>query len=89
MTGWIDYYKVGLEQSERLNTGTLEKFDIPRGMNIENGFIRYTLQQYIAKSKAGIRRPTSAYERILSDVPIEIDAYLAEFSVKRIRKIFT
>ena len=84
MASWIEYYKVGLEQSERLNAGALKKFDIPRDITIETGFIGYTLRQYIAKAKGGIRRPTSAYERILSDVPIEINDYLSKFSALKI-----
>ncbi len=79
MSGWIDYYSVGLEQSERLNPGALKKFNVPHDIPIRNGFIGYTLQQYIAKAKAGERRPTKAYERILSDVPNEIDVFLKEF----------
>lgn len=80
MTGWIEYYKVGLEQSERLNPGALERFNIPREIPIEKGFIGYTLQQYIAKSVSGERRPTKAYERILNDVPVEVENFLSKFS---------
>ena len=79
MSGWVDYYKVGLEQSERLNPGGLTKFSIPTTMPVSEGFIGFTLQQYIAKAKAGVRRPTKAYERILEDIPSEIDTYLTDF----------
>lgn len=82
MAGWIEYYKVGLDQSERLNPGALNKYAIPRDIPIEHGFIGYTLQQYIAKAKEGIRRPTKAYERILSDVPKEVDTFLSSFKQK-------
>ena len=80
IAGWIEYYKVGLEQSERLNSGALEKFLIPKDIAIKDGFVGYTLQQYISKSKGGVRRPTKAYERILEDVPHEVSTYLAKFS---------
>lgn len=80
MAQWIDYYKVGLEQSERLNPGALDKYAIQRKIPIENGFVGFTLQQYIAKSKEGQRRPTKAYERILNDLPGEIESNLASFS---------
>ena len=69
MKSWIEYYKVGLEQAERLNPGVLDRFEVHRDIPIENGFVGYTLQQYIANSKGGQRRPTKAYERILDDVP--------------------
>jgi len=80
MTAWVEYYKVGLEQSERLNAGALAKYSIRKDLPIEKGFVGYTLQQYIAKSKEGVRRPTKAYERILSDLPVEIENHLAQFS---------
>ena len=79
MSGWIDYYKVGLEQSERLNPAGLDKFSIPTTIPISKGFIGFTLQQYIAKAKSGVRRPTKAYERILEDIPSEIKDYLTDF----------
>jgi cellulose biosynthesis protein BcsQ len=76
---WVDYYKIGLEQTERLNAGVLDRFNIPRDLSIDSGFLGYTLQQYIAKAKAGERRPTKAYERILMDVPNEVSTYLSPF----------
>lgn len=85
MSSWIDYYKVGLEQSQRLNPGALDRFYVPRNIDIEKGFLGYTLQQYIAKAKAGERRPTKAYERILSDVPTEANGFLAKFSSLKVR----
>lgn len=80
ITGWVDYYEVALGQAERLNPGALDKFEVPREIPVQKGFVGYTLQQYIAKSKEGIRRPTKAYERILNDVPQEVDKYLSVFS---------
>lgn len=80
MSGWIDYYMVGLEQSQRLNPGGLDDYDVTIKPAIRKGFLGYTLQQYIAKAKAGVKRPTKAYERIISDIPAEIDQYLKEFS---------
>lgn len=82
MTTWISYYEVGLEQSERLNPGALQKFKVRRDLPIRNGFVGYTLQQYIAKAKEGIRRPTKAYERILEDLPTEIKEHLSMFAPK-------
>jgi cellulose biosynthesis protein BcsQ len=83
ITGWIEYYQVALEQAERLNAGALEKFEIPKEMPIQAGYVGYTLQQYIAKSKEGVRRPTRAYERILNDVPQEVAGYLSKFATSK------
>lgn len=81
MKNWISYYEVGLEQAERLNPGVLSKFDIPTTIPLgNNGYAGYTLQQYIAKSKEGIRRPTKAYERILEDLPKEVQNHMMPFS---------
>lgn len=77
---WTDYYEVGLQQAERFNPGMLEKYEISKFIPIKTGYIGYTLQQYIAKSKEGVRRPTKAYERILNDVPLEVEAHLASFA---------
>ena len=80
MKGWIEYYEVALDQSERLNPGGLERYNILKDIPIKRGFLGFTLQQYIAKSKEGIRRPTKAYERILADIPEEITEYLSIFA---------
>jgi cellulose biosynthesis protein BcsQ len=81
MKSWISYYTVGLEQAERLNPGVLSKFEIPTSIHLEkNGYAGYTLQQYIAKYKEGIKRPTKAYERILEDLPKEVETYMLQFS---------
>lgn len=80
ISGWLDTYKVGVQLAERFNEGMLERYGIITSPEIENGFIGYTMQQYIAKSKEGLRRPTKAYERILNDVPSEIEKHLSKFS---------
>lgn len=81
ISGWIDTYKVGVQLANRFNVGMLEKYNIIECPRIAKGFIGYTMQQYIAKSKEGIRRPTKAYERILNDVPEEIEKHLSKFSL--------
>lgn len=80
MRGWIEYYEVALEQSDRLNPSGLSSYDIRKVLTIRKGFLGYTLQQYIAKAKAGVKRPTKAYERIIQDIPNEITAYLQSFA---------
>lgn len=80
ISSWIQYYGVGVEQAERFNSGMLERYDVSKNVKINNGYIGYTLQQYIAKSKEGVRRPTKAYERILGDIPQEVNQHLANFS---------
>lgn len=79
---WVEYYEVGIQQAERFNPGMLEKYDISREVPIRSGYVGYTLQQYIAKSKEGVRRPTKAYERILNDVPLEVEKHLSSFALE-------
>ncbi|MCQ9127964.1 AAA family ATPase [Corynebacterium amycolatum] len=43
-------------------------------------FIGFTKQQYITKSKKGVRRPTIAYEKILEKIPAEIENTLKKYS---------
>jgi cellulose biosynthesis protein BcsQ len=42
-------------------------------------FVGYTVQQYITKSKRGVRRPTVAFERIMAKIPETIAKELAPF----------
>lgn len=77
---WTEYYEVGLQQADRFNPGMLDKYSIDKSIPIKCGYIGYTLQQYIAKSKEGVRRPTKAYERILNDVPNEVAEHLSGFA---------
>lgn len=80
ITTWLKYYEVGLQQAELFNPGMLSKYNISNQIPIRSGYVGYTLQQYIAKSKEGARRPTKAYERILNDVPREVENHLSTFS---------
>ncbi|MCB1383811.1 MAG: AAA family ATPase [Notoacmeibacter sp.] len=86
MQGWIEYYEVGLEQSKRLNPGGLDDYDITTEIAVKKGFLGYTLQQYIAKVKAGVKRPTKAYERIISDIPTEVSTFLKSFDASEDRE---
>ena len=77
---WIQSYKVGLELCDRSKfPGKLETFGID-AMNLRQpGFIGYTVQQYITKSTKGERRPTQAFERILQQIPDQIDTSLGSY----------
>ena len=83
ITNWSEIYEASVAYADRFNKGALDKFNIKKNVSIKNGYIGYTLQQYIAKSIGGTKRPTKAYERIISDVPREIDEYLSLFNAKK------
>lgn len=77
---WIILYENGITICEQRNPGQLKPYKgIKDTVGIATGYAGYTLQQYIAKSKAGIRRPTKAFERILENVPTEIYTHLGRF----------
>jgi cellulose biosynthesis protein BcsQ len=76
---WLVTYKRGLENSEEDSPGALAEFHIQTEPAIKQGFAGYTVQQYIAKSKEGVRRATKAYERLLKEIPKAIDTSLQTF----------
>ena len=79
LTAWVDRYENGLALSERNSPGRLADFSISDELPITNGYVGYTMQQYITKSKGGVRRPTKAYEKIIENVPNEIQSSLASY----------
>jgi hypothetical protein len=84
LTHWLSVYKVGLKLSENSSPGALEEFSIETEPPIERGFAGYTVQQYIAKSKSGVRRPTKAYEKLLNEIPEEVEGSLGPFFSKHV-----
>jgi cellulose biosynthesis protein BcsQ len=80
LTHWLRVYDKGFELSEHESPGALAEFQIAKEPAIKQGFAGYTVQQYITKSKAGTRRPTKAYERLLKDIPSEVEKSLGSFS---------
>jgi cellulose biosynthesis protein BcsQ len=76
---WLRAYRTGLNLAEDAIPGTASEFGIPLEPPIKKGFAGYTVQQYITKSKGGVRRPTLAYERLLKLIPEEIDEALSPY----------
>jgi len=79
LTGWLSLYENSLKLCEDRFPGKLESFRIPTNVKIKNGYLGYTIQQYITKSKEGQRRPTKAYEEIINSVPSVIENSLTGF----------
>jgi cellulose biosynthesis protein BcsQ len=77
---WIGSYRnaVALCEEHRF-PGRIAEFALRTDVRIQKGFTGYTVQQYITKSYKGVRRPTVAFERILKNVPIEIQQNLGPF----------
>lgn len=81
---WLKVYKIGLQLSASNAPGALDDYGIETEPAIERGFAGYTVQQYIAKSKAGVRRPTKAYEALLQEIPSEVESSLRNFFARRV-----
>lgn len=81
LTEAIATYEHGVARCEERTPGALDRFSIPRVPSIRSGFIGYTLNQYLTKSKQGERIATARYEEILVKVPQEIDLLRQAFCV--------
>jgi len=80
LTHWLGVYATGFDLSNNESPGALAEFNIKKEPGIRHGFVGYTVQQYITKSKGGVRRATKAYERLLGDIPTEVSTSLGKFS---------
>lgn len=76
---WSKTYDAGLRLCEERHPKALNQFDISPVDRVTAEFVGYTVQQYITKSKQGVRRPTEAFERILSQIPSEVSKSLGQF----------
>jgi len=80
LTNWLRTYDVGVSLCQKERAGVLDEYKVPITLPIKQGFAGYTVQQYITKSKEGVRRPTTAYENIMLLIPKEIRNNLLPFS---------
>jgi cellulose biosynthesis protein BcsQ len=78
----IATYEHGVPRCEERAPGALSRFSIPSVPSIRSGFVGYTLNQYLTKSKQGERIATARYEEILVKVPQEIDLLRQTFCVQ-------
>ena len=79
LTDAIVTYTHAIERCEQRSPGGFVKYNIPKNPSISNGFAGYTLNQYLTKSKGGIRQATDRYEEIIAKVPNEIKKLLENF----------
>jgi cellulose biosynthesis protein BcsQ len=79
LSQWTESYGNGLKICEERTPGRLGEYSIANSIAIRTGFVGYTMQQYITKSKQGVRRPTKAYEEIIDSVPDQIQQSLGPY----------
>lgn len=85
---WLALYKNSIELAETRNPGRLDEYQVNKAPQIQQGFLGYTMQQYITKSKQGVRRPTKAYEGIITGVPDIIRDSLGPFFNEKMELAF-
>lgn len=76
---WLGLYGNSLTLCEQRNPGRLREYRIAPDPGIARGYLGYTMQQYIAKSKEGQRIPTARYENIIKLVPAVIEDSLGKY----------
>lgn len=86
LEAWISLYENSLKLGEDRFPGRLDSFNIDSSIKIKNGYLGYTIQQYITKSKQGVRRPTKAYEEIINNVPNVIESSFENFLKDNLEK---
>ena len=79
LSHWLKVYETGISLCESDSKDALAEFSIEEEPAIKHGFVGYTVQQYITKSKGGIRRPTKAYEKLVDEIPSEVQQSLGRF----------
>jgi cellulose biosynthesis protein BcsQ len=72
LQSWIVFYENGIHLCEQTSPNKINQFGLPLVLPIKKGYLGYTIQQYITKTKDGIRRATKAYEDIINIVPTEV-----------------
>jgi len=81
---WSATYVQSLDLARQTFGDRIDGHSIQSTPKAMTGFVGYTVQQYITRSKRGERRPTRAYETILERIPGEIEATLAPFKSKSV-----
>lgn len=78
---WVSVYATGLTLCSTRHPDALQNFKIDPSGRTSARFVGYTVQQYITKSKQGVRRPTHAFESILNGIPAEVESSLGPFTL--------
>lgn len=78
---WSSTYVQSLALAKQAFGARVSNYSIQESVKVKQGFVGYTVQQYVTRTKQGVRRPTAAYERILDQIPNEIAATLGPYAL--------
>lgn len=87
MGKWQKLYDNAYRQCEEEHHDELPKYDVRPSSAQMSRFVGYTVQQYITKTIRDQKRATAAYERILEQIPGQIDTSLADLYAHGIQTI--
>jgi cellulose biosynthesis protein BcsQ len=85
-TTWLSEYKTAYENTQTKYPEQILRYEIPEIPSMSDGYIGYTMQQYITKSKQGKRRATVAFENIIERVPQEVSQNLNKYLPESLRQ---
>ncbi|MGW0044699.1 ParA family protein [Rhodococcus sp. NPDC003348] len=66
---WIGEYKESMARTIQKNPTSDSIKRLPGDAHLRNGYVGYTVQQYVARSSGGKLRPTAAYDRYKAQIP--------------------
>lgn len=84
LSKWEREYMDGLNKYQEDNQHPFNISNIEPTFRLN--FLGYVLQQYVAKHVKGVKQPVHAYEKIMEEMPDEINNHLAHFYPERIDK---
>ncbi|WBP95693.1 ParA family protein [Mycolicibacterium neoaurum] len=66
---WIKEYEDSMKRTREKNSTSKTLQSLPFDTDLRDGYIGYTVQQYVARKSGGNIRPTAAYDRYKSQIP--------------------
>jgi cellulose biosynthesis protein BcsQ len=80
IANWSKGYLRGVEIAQADSASLVAQFDLRETPAIQRGFVGYTVQQYITRTRRGERRATRAFENVLEGIPDAIKSYMSHLA---------
>jgi cellulose biosynthesis protein BcsQ len=85
LRGWTARYERSIEACKGAGfESEIAEFAIREDTESVSRFIGYTVQQYITKSRGGVRRATASFEAIRSKVPLTVQTHLGRYMAPQV-----
>jgi cellulose biosynthesis protein BcsQ len=66
---WIREYQEGIDRLAREQSAEMKRYDVPSHVGVANGYVGYTVQQYVTKTSRGRVRRVAAYDQYKKQIP--------------------